>query len=59
MKFFGHVIRKEEMENLVVMGFVEGKRALGRQRYPYLTDLQKRKNLTPMELIHFAYEIDV
>ena len=25
MEFFGHAIRKEELENLVVTGFMEGK----------------------------------
>ena len=34
VKFFGHVMRKEEMENLVTTGYVEGKRARGRQREP-------------------------
>ena len=32
IELFGHVIRKEELENLVVTGFIEGKRAIGRQR---------------------------
>ena len=32
VKFFGHVMRKEEMENLVTTGYVEGKRARGRQK---------------------------
>ena len=32
IKIFGHVVRKEEMVNLVETGFVEGKRAQGRQR---------------------------
>ena len=31
VKFFGHVMRKEEMENLVTTGYVEGKRVRGRQ----------------------------
>ena len=35
MKFFGHVVRKEELENLVVTGFVEGKRVQGRQSETY------------------------
>ena len=39
VKFFGHVMRKEEMENLVTTGYVEGKRARGRQRETYLTYL--------------------
>ncbi len=59
MKFFGHVIRKGELENLAVTGFVEGKRARGRQRETYLTYLHKMKEKTPTELIHLAYERDV
>ena len=35
--FLGHVLRKEEMEHLVVTGFVDGKRARGRQRETFLT----------------------
>ena len=34
MKVFGNVMRKEEMENMVATGYVEGKRARGRQRKP-------------------------
>ena len=33
MKFFGHVIRKDGIENLIVTGKIEGKRAQGQQRY--------------------------
>ena len=54
VKFFGHVMRKEEMENLVTTGYVEGKRARGRQRETYLTYLQKIKEKTPIELIHLT-----
>ena len=43
VKFFGHVMRKEGMANLVTTGYVEGKRARGRQRGTYLTYLQKMK----------------
>ena len=50
MAFFGHVIRKEEMENLVVTGYVEGKRAKGRQRETFLTYLHKMKGKKPTEL---------
>ena len=39
MKFFRYVIKKDELENVVVTGFIEGKRARGRQREPYLTYL--------------------
>ena len=54
VKFFGHVMRKEEMENLVTTGYVESKRARGRQRETYLTYLQKMKEKTPIELIHLT-----
>ena len=48
VKFFGHAMRKEEMENLVTTGYVEGSRARGRQRETYLTYLQKMKEKTPI-----------
>ena len=54
VKFFGHVMRKEEMENLVTTGYVEGKRAQGRQRETYPTYLQKMKEKMPIELIHLT-----
>ena len=38
MEFFGHVIRKEELENLVVTGFILEPEAV---RDKYLTYLQK------------------
>ena len=42
MEFFGHVIRKEELDNLVVTGFIEGKRARGRQRERHIRLICKR-----------------
>ena len=44
MELFGHVIRKEELENLVVTGFIEGKRARRRQRERdiYISDLSAK-----------------
>ena len=54
VKFFGHVMRQEEMENLVTTGYVEGKRARGRQRETYLTYLQNMKENIPIELIHLT-----
>ena len=56
IELFGHVIMKKELENLVVTGFIEGKRARGRQRATYL---QKIKGITPIKLIHLAYEEEV
>ena len=37
MKFFGHVIRNEDIENLVISGKIEGKRSRGRARMTYVT----------------------
>ena len=59
VKFFGHIMRKEEMENLVTTGHVEGKRARGRQRETYLTYLQKMKEKTPIELIQLTRDTGV
>ena len=47
MAFFGRVIRKEEMENLVVTGYVEVKRAKGCQRETFLTYLHNMKGKKP------------
>ena len=54
MSFLGHVLRKEEMEHLVVTGFIDGKRARGMQRETFLTYLGKFTNKPPMELLRLA-----
>ena len=54
VKLFGHVMHKEDMKNLVTTGYVEGKRARGRQSETYLMYLQKMKEKTPIELIHLT-----
>ncbi len=59
MSFLGHVVRKDSLENLVVTGFVDGKRARGRQRETFLTYLSKRKNTSPIELLHLAKQKDI
>ena len=51
MSFLGHVLRKEEMELLVVTGFVDGKRDRGSQRETFLG---KFTNKPPMELLRLA-----
>ena len=52
MSFLEHVLRKEEMEHFVVTGFVDGKRARGRQRETFLTYLFTNK--PSMELLRLA-----
>ena len=36
MKFLGHVMRKEKLENLCLTGRIPGRRARGRQREKYM-----------------------
>ena len=52
--FLGYVLRKEEMKHLVVTGFVDGKRARGRQLETFLTYLAKFTNKPPMVLLRLA-----
>ena len=53
LKFLGHVMRQQNMENLVMTGKIEGRRSRGRPRQKYLDCLgngfvEKR---TPIQLI--------
>ena len=49
LSFLGHVLRKDELQQLSVTGFVDGKRARGRHRTTFLTYLGKMKQKLPME----------
>ena len=49
----------KDMEHLVVTGFVDGKRARGKQRETFLTYLGKFTNKPPMELLRLANDIVV
>ena len=40
MKFMGHIMRKEMLENLTLTGRIEGKRSRGRPRLTYLGSLK-------------------
>ena len=59
LSFLGHILRKDELEKLVVTGFVEGKRARGRQRETFLTYLSKMTNKSPHVLLRMATRRDV
>ena len=41
IRFVGHVLRKESLENLVLTGKVDGQRARGRQRLAFLGWLER------------------
>ena len=51
LSFLGHVLRKDELEKLVVPSYVDGKRARGRQRETFLTYLGNMKHKLPMSLL--------
>jgi hypothetical protein len=54
LSFLGHVIRKNELENIVLTGFIDGKRDRGKQRETFMTYLEKITKHTPIELIRLA-----
>ena len=59
LTFLGHILRKGELENLVVTGFVDGKQDRGLQRETFLTYLRKNVGKSPLELINLAKKRDV
>ena len=59
LTFLGHILRKGELENLVVTGFVDGKRDRGRQRETFLTYLSKIVDKSSLDLINLAKKRDV
>ena len=48
------MLRKDELEKLIVTGFVDGKRARGRTRETFLTNFAKMKQKLPMDLLQMA-----
>ena len=59
LSFLGHILRKDDLENLVLTGYVEGKRARGRQRETFLTYLSKMTEKSPIELLRLSRERNV
>ena len=59
MTFFGHVIRKDELEKVVLTGYVEGTRDCRKQRETLFTYLSKHKGIIPSEMICQAIDIDI
>ena len=54
LTFLEHILRKGELENLVVTGFVDGKRDRGRKRETFLTYRSKIVSKSPLDLINLA-----
>ena len=48
-------MRKEQLENIVLMGKIEGKRAKGRWRMKYLDSMKRWSNIGAEKTIQRAY----
>ena len=59
MTFLRRVIRKDELEKVVLTGYVEGTRDRGKQRETLLTYLSKHKGIQPSEMIRQAIDRDM
>ena len=59
MTFRGHVIRKDELEKVVLTGYVEGTLDRGKQRETFLMYLSKHKGIKPSEMIRQAIDSTV
>ena len=51
LEFLGHIVRKENLEHLIVTGKIEGKRSKGRQRQTYIDSLSKWIGMSTQELL--------
>ena len=56
VRFLGHVLRKGQLEHLVLTGKVEGRRARGRQRMTYLQWLSSVTNRSTLDIIRKCIE---
>ena len=59
MTFLGHVIRKDELEKVVLTGYLEGTGDRGKQSETFLTYLSKYKGIKPSEMIRQAIDRDM
>ena len=54
MRLLGHVLRKDELENVILTGYIEGRRDRGKQRGPFLSCLEKITDRNPGERIRLT-----
>ena len=56
LRFLGHIMRREGLEEVVMMGMVKGRRARGKQREKYMDGLMraKGKQLKPAQMLQVA-----
>ncbi len=56
VRFLGHVLRKKQLEHLVLTGKVEGRRSRGRQRMTHLRWLSRVTDRTTLNIIRMCME---
>ena len=54
LQFFEHIMTQENLEQTLITGCINEKRARGRQRYNYLDQLKTYTKLNTEELLHFV-----
>lgn len=54
LKFFGHLVRRDGIEKLVIQGKVDGKRERGRSPNRYIDQIKKLTNMPLGDLMHAA-----
>ena len=56
MRFLGHVVRREDLENLILTGRIEGRRGRGRPRIKYMDDTKSAigGGLTTQQIMYAA-----
>ena len=54
LQFLGHILRKEELEDMAITGNIEGKRARGRQRLTFISSLSHWMKISKREIIRTA-----
>ncbi|ESO03928.1 hypothetical protein HELRODRAFT_172958 [Helobdella robusta] len=54
LKFFGHIMRKERMENLTTTGKIAGKKDRGQQQITFVKFLCHLLNITTFQLLQFC-----
>ena len=59
LQFLGHVLRKEELEDVAITGKIEGKRARGRQRLTFISSLSHWMKINEKDIIRTAKDRDL
>ena len=58
LQFFGHVMRKQKLEHVVICGKIRGKRARGRQRLKFMDQLKDELGGSVEEILRAVNDRD-